>query len=203
MWMESRDASRFSALAQKTLAREWMRVKKIMVALLIGLPTAGLAAPSDPDKTTGDILQFAVPVAGLAVAVLKGDDEGEAQWLRNTTASFLATQVLKVAFNSTSWGQRPNGGQHSFPSGHVAFAASGAAFLTERYGWQYGLLGWAATGYVAYSRVDEHEHHWRDVAVGAGLSYGISKLFVTPETATQLAPIIGPGFIGLRWQRSF
>jgi hypothetical protein len=28
-------------------------------------------------------------------------------------------------------------------------------------------------------------------------------LFVTPEKATHLAPIIGPDFIGLRWGRSF
>jgi membrane-associated phospholipid phosphatase len=179
-------------------------VKKIIGAmLLVGMPTLGVAAPGDPDKTAGDVLQFAIPAAAFAVSAFKGDEEGEAQWARNTTASFLATQALKAAFNSTSWGERPNGGKGSFPSGHTAFAASGAAFLTERYGWQYGILAWAATGYVAYSRVDEHEHHWRDVAAGAALSYGISKLFVTPEEATHLAPIIGPKFIGLRWERSF
>lgn len=179
-------------------------MKKIIGAmLLVSVPSMGFAASGDPDKTAGDVLQFAIPAAAFAVSAFKGDEEGEAQWARNTTASFLATQVLKAAFNSTSWGERPNGGRGSFPSGHTAFAASGAAFLTERYGWQYGILAWAATGYVAYSRVDEDEHHWRDVAAGAALSYGISKLFVTPEEATHLAPIIGPKFIGLRWERSF
>ena len=177
--------------------------KIIAVLTLLCLPAISFAAPSDPDKTTGDILQFAVPAAALSVAWLKGDDEGETQWLRNTVASALATQVAKLAFNATAWGERPNGGRGSFPSGHTAFAASGAAFLTERYGWQYGILAWGLTGYVAYSRVDEREHHWRDVAAGAALSYGISKLFVTPESATHIAPVIGPGFIGLRWERSW
>jgi membrane-associated phospholipid phosphatase len=174
-----------------------------LVLLIFCLPGIAFAAPSDPDKTAGDILQFAIPAAALSVAWLKGDDDGEAEWLRNTTASFVATQVAKLAFNSTSLGERPNGGRGAFPSGHTAFAASGAAFLTERYGWQYGLGAWALTGYVAYTRVDEREHRWRDVAAGAALSYGISKLFVTPEAATHLAPIIGPHFIGLRWERSW
>lgn len=176
--------------------------KYLGVVLLLCLPEVSFAL-DDPDKTAGDVLQFAVPVAALSVAWIKGDEEGEKEWLRNTVASFLVTQATKAAFNSTSWGERPNGGRGSFPSGHTAFAASGAAFLTERYGWQYGLGAWAVTGFVAYSRVDEREHRWRDVAAGAALSYGVSKLFVTPENASHLAPIIGPGFIGLRWQRSW
>lgn len=177
--------------------------KYIGMFVLICLPASSFAGPGDPDKTAGDVLQFAVPLAALSVAWAKGDEEGEAEWARNTAASFVATQVLKAAVNSTSWGERPNGGKGSFPSGHTAFAASGAAFLTERYGWEYGLPAWALTGYVAYTRVDEHEHRWRDVAAGAALSYGISKLFVTPESATHIAPIIGPKFIGLRWERSW
>ena len=177
--------------------------KSIGMLLLLCLPTASFASSGDLDKTAGDVLQFAVPATAFAVAAFKGDEEGEKEWLRNTTASFLVTQATKLAFNSTSWGERPNGGHNSFPSGHTAFAASGAAFLTERYGWQYGIAAWAVTGFVAYSRVDEREHHWRDVAAGAALSYGISKLFVTPEAASHLAPIIGPKFIGLRWERSW
>lgn len=178
-------------------------MNKCIGMLLLLYSTISFAGLKDPDKTAGDVLQFAVPAAALAVASFKGDDEGEKEWLRNTTASFLVTQAAKLAFNSTSWGERPNGGRNSFPSGHTAFAASGAAFLTERYGWQYGIGAWAVTGFVAYSRVDEREHRWRDVAAGALLSYGISKLFVTPEAATHLAPIIGPKFIGLRWERSW
>ena len=177
--------------------------KYLGVLILLCLPGISSAAPSDFDKTSGDVLQFAIPAAAFSVAWFKGDEEGEKEWLRNTVASFLATQATKAAFNSTSWGERPNGGRGSFPSGHTAFAASGAAFLTERYGWQYGLGAWALTGFVAYSRVDEREHRWRDVAAGAALSYGISKLFVTPENATHIAPIIGPDFIGLRWERSW
>lgn len=172
-------------------------------ASAIAMPSIVLAGSTDTDKLAGDVLQLAIPATALSVAWFKGDDEGEWQWLRNTAASTVATQTVKLIFNTTALGRRPGGGHGSFPSGHTAMAASGAAFLTERYGWEYGLPAWAATGFVAYSRVDENEHHWWDVAAGAALSAGISKLFVTPESATHLAPIVGPDFIGLRWERSW
>ena len=37
----------------------------------------------------------------------------------------------------------------------------------------------------------------------AALSYGVAKLFVTPQYATHLAPVIGPDYLGLRWARSW
>jgi membrane-associated phospholipid phosphatase len=80
---------------------------------------------------------------------------------------------------------------------------SGATFLDRRYGWRWGAPAYAASAYIAYVRVDENKHHWRDVIASGVLSYGVAMLFVTPEKATHLAPIIGPDFIGLRWGRSF
>jgi hypothetical protein len=59
------------------------------------------------------------------------------------------------------------------------------------------------SGYVAYVRVDTDHHRWRDVIAGGLVGYAMSKLFVTPEGATQLAPLIGPDFLGMRWERSF
>jgi hypothetical protein len=59
------------------------------------------------------------------------------------------------------------------------------------------------TGYVAWVRVDNRDHHWRDVVAASALGYGVAKLFVTPENATHLAPVIGPDFLGLRWERSW
>jgi membrane-associated phospholipid phosphatase len=112
-------------------------------------------------------------------------------------------EITKLIFGNTGLGRRPNGGTMSFPSGHTTLTASGAAFLTERYGWQYGIGAWAITGFVAYSRVDEGYHNWWDCVAAGALAYGISKLFVTPQSATHIAPIVGPKFIGLRWERSW
>lgn len=171
-------------------------------AFLLTLGTAAGPARA-ADTISGHVVMSALPVAALALAYSKDDIEGEKQWLRNTLANQLLTSVARLGFNYTSLGERPTGHGYGFPSGHVAFAGSGAAFLSERYGWQYGVPAWLLTGYVAWVRVDNGDHHWQDVVVASALSYGVGKLFVTPEEATHLAPVIGPDFIGMRWQRSW
>jgi membrane-associated phospholipid phosphatase len=152
---------------------------------------------------SGHVVMSAIPVTALAIAYFKDDTEGEKQWLRNLLANQLLTSVARLGFNETSLGERPNGNGYGFPSGHVAFAGSGASFLEERYGWRYGVPAWLLTGYVAWVRVDNRDHHWRDVVASSALAFGVAKLFVTPENATHLAPVIGPDFLGLRWQRSW
>lgn len=178
-------------------------IRKIAVVAitcaLLAAPTAARAA----NVITGDIGMAIIPVTGLAMAFFKGDVEGQKQWLRNTLVNQALTSAARVGFNETSWGERPNGHGYGFPSGHVAFAASGASFLQERYGWHYGVPAWLLTGYVAWNRVDNDKHHWRDVIASGVLSYGVGKLFVTPENASYLAPVIGPDFLGMRWERSW
>lgn len=171
-----------------------------MLALL-GLYSGTAAAV--PEELPADIVTGLLPLASYAIAVFKDDDEGEKQFLRSTAVSLVVNTTLRLAFNGTSWGERPNGSPYGFPSGHTAFVTSSAAFLQDRYGWKYGLPAYALVGYVSYVRVDTDHHRWRDVAAGFAVSYGISKLFVTPQNATHIAPIIGPDFLGLRWQRSF
>jgi len=166
---------------------------------LFSLTTAARGA----DNLSGDIITGVVPAAAFALAYFQGDVEGEKQWLRNTLVNQTLTSAARLGFNNTSWGKRPDGGPYGFPSGHVAFLASGASFLQERYGWEYGVPAWMLTGYVAYVRVDNRNHHWRDVVASSLLAYGVGKLFVTPENALNLAPVIGPDFMGLRWERSW
>jgi membrane-associated phospholipid phosphatase len=172
------------------------------VAVVISLLSIGGTARA-ADAISGHVVMSALPVTALALAYFKGDTEGEKQWLRNVLVNQFLTSAARVGFNETSWGRRPNGHGYGFPSGHVAFAASGASFLEERYGWKYGVPAWLLTGYVAWVRVDNRDHHWRDVVAASALGYGVAKLFVTPENATHLAPVIGPDFLGLRWERSW
>lgn len=174
----------------------------VLIALT-GIHCASAVAGNDPDLVAADVLTGVIPLSGLAVAYFSGDIQGEKQWLRNTGVALVVTSTLKLAFNQTSLGKRPDGSPYGFPSGHAAFVMSGAAFLNERYGWKWGLPAIVGAAYVAYVRVDEGKHHWRDVIAGGALSYGVAMLTVTPEHATHLAPVIGPGFLGLRWERSF
>ena len=161
--------------------------------------TAAAAKPELPS----DIVMVLVPLAGYTIAHFKDDGEGEKQLLRSVAAGVVAHAITAAAFNYTSWGKRPNGRQYGFPSGHVALVTSGAAFLQDRYGWHYGVPAYLLAGYVAWQRVDTGHHYWRDVIGGGALAFGVSKLFVTPQNATHIAPVVGPDFIGLRWERSF
>lgn len=178
-------------------------------SLFICLLLLALALPATPAKAleadlfATDLLTAIVPLTGLAVAHFSDDDEGEKQWWRNTLENQVVTSALRVGFNETSWGERPNGSDYGFPSGHVSTVTSGAAFLGQRYGWKWGAPAYLASVYVAYVRVDDDKHHWRDAIAGAAVAYGVAWLTVTPEHATSLAPIIGPDFLGLRWQRSY
>lgn len=90
-----------------------------------------------------------------------------------------------------------------FPRVTSGYATSSAAYLQGRYGWRYGLPAHAGVVYIAHVRVDGDHHRLRDVIAGAAVSIGVSKLFVTPQSATHSAPVIAPVFLGMRWERSF
>ena len=164
---------------------------------------SGTAAAKIKPEFPGNVVMVGVPIAGYFIAQCKGDDEGQGQLLRSVAAGIVAHAIVAAAVNYTSWGERPNGGRHAFPSGHVALVTSGAAFLQDRYGWRYGLPAYALVGYVADVRVRTGHHRWRDVVGGVAVGWGVSKFFVTPQNATYIAPVIGPRFIGFRWERSF
>lgn len=178
----------------------------IAAALMLCPLTAPAAV--DEDEYTGqelsaDILTGLLPIATWGIARYKDDGDGEGQFLRSTAVSLVLNTSLRVAFNETSWGERPNGSPYGFPSGHAAFATSSAAFLQDRFGWKFGVPAYAVVGYVAWVRVDTDHHRWRDVVAGVALSMGVSRLFVTPHDATHIAPIVGPDWLGMRIERSF
>lgn len=177
----------------------------IALALLL-CPLAAPAAAEDEYsdlELSADILTALLPIATWGIAHYKDDGEGEGQFLRSTAVSLLLNNSLRVAFNETRWGTRPNGGPYGFPSGHAAFATSSAAFLQDRFGWKYGVPAYVMVGYVSYVRVATNHHRWRDIAAGVALSMGVSRLFVTPHDATHMAPIVGPDWLGMRIERSF
>lgn len=184
-----------------------MRKLHLSAAMAVMLTLHSIPAAADDEysgsELSADIVTGLLPLTAYAITYFKDDREGGKQFLRSNAVSLVLNTTLRVAFNETSWGERPNGSPYGFPSGHTAFVVSSAAFLQDRYGWKYGLPAYALVGYVSYVRVDTDHHRWRDVIAGAALSWGVSKLFVTPEKATHIAPIIGPEFLGLRWERSF
>ena len=179
-----------------------LAARMILGGLLAALPLSASAA----DATTllvGDVVTGLSPFVSFGIAYFKDDTEGEKQWARTIAINEIVNTGLRVGLNNTSWGRRPDGSQYGFPSGHAGFVFAQAAFLQERYGWKYGVPAFVVASGVSYIRVREDKHRWRDVIAGGGLAYGISFLTVTPLGALHLAPVVGPDWIGIRFQRSF
>lgn len=66
--------------------------------------------------------------------------------------------------------QRPDmSNNHSFPSGHVALAFTGAELLRQEYGTAYGIAGYAVATSVAFFRLYNNKHWINDVLMGAGI----------------------------------
>lgn len=66
--------------------------------------------------------------------------------------------------------QRPDlSNKHSFPSGHVALAFTGAELLRTEYGNTYGIAGYALATSVALLRLYNNRHWLNDVLMGAGI----------------------------------
>ena len=181
-----------------------MRTAPAIVILATLLLHAGNAAASDAQTLrAGDIVTGLTPFVTFGIAYFKHDTEGEKEWVRDLVVNEVLNTGLRVAFNHTSLGKRPDGSSYGFPSGHAGFMFSQAGFLQERYGWAYGGPALLLASAVSYIRVREDKHYWRDVIAGGALGYGVALLTVTPLKATHLAPIVGPDWIGIRFDRSF
>jgi membrane-associated phospholipid phosphatase len=183
------------------------------------------ATPScaDPIQTAGDVLQFVPALTGLGLTYLYDADAdrsariaakevsdpvehgvpyrlifdrdatGRLQLVESGAVTGATTLVLKAAVDK----KRPNGHAHSFPSGHAADAAFGAAFLQRRYGWWYGVPAYALTGFVAWSRVESDEHFPEDVIAGAAFGIIGSYIFSRPYHGVEITPVAGDGVYGL------
>ena len=123
----------------------------VSVALMniAGVPSA--VAKSQNEKV-GDILQYAIPLTGLGMAVAKHDNEGMKQLGKTLLVNTATTYGLKYAFNDTSLGERPNGGNILFRLGIPAMRVqvrhlSGNAMAGNMVHWQcYPQAMWAGHG---------------------------------------------------------
>lgn len=109
--------------------------------------------------TTGR-LKHSEKIGGLGVDLLQAQ-----------IVSGVITDGLKLATDRT----RPNGGSHSFPSGHTSTAFATAAVLQSHFGWKVGVPAYVLAGYVATSRVANGDHFVSDVVFGAGIGMAAGR----------------------------
>lgn len=189
------------------------RLRRAALAALLLLASGNAAADryladfkDEPVRASSDFFQLANPLAAFAVALYKRDGYGVLQYGANFVVTAGTTEALKRATNDTSWGRRPDGRDHAFPSGHVSVACSAAAFLHDRYDWRHGAALYVTSAWTAYARVRNGDHHWRDVIAGCALAAGVSKLITSPfeRHGVQIDPVLTPdGALGVSMRMHF
>jgi len=164
------------------------------IALILSgiLPTMVNAEDSNL-RSFGDVMQVALPAAGLAGTFMADDPEGRYQWAKAVGGTLATVHVWKVAVDKT----RPDAvGSGSFPSGHTAGAFSGAAFIDSRYGHWWGIPAYLCAIVTGYSRVNADAHFWNDVVAGASTAMMFNWYFTSPysERVSLLPAEMGDGY---------
>lgn len=168
--------------------------KLVVVTLvsLLWLPQQGKAA-SDIE-VAGDWIQILIPSMAYGTTLYLADTKGENQMYKSFVTNLGVTYALKVGINRT----RPNGGDHSFPSGHTSASFQGASFIHARYGWKYAIPAYIGASFVGYSRVYANKHFTSDVLAGAVIGTLSSFYFATPYKGLNISPSANNGQYGLQ-----
>ena len=163
----------------------------LVAVLLSGTPAF---AKNDSIETAGNVVKFALPVAGLAAALYHEDADGALQ----LGVSWIGAYGVGVLFKQFVREERPDHmGHDSFPSDSTATAFAAASSLQVRYGWSYGLPAYALATFVGVSRVEADKHHWHDVAAGAVIGWAIGQLLTDPyEPFPEIQAYAGHGGAG-------
>lgn len=142
-----------------------------MFALILSAASGAYAR--DGFELYGDIGQIALPVTALAMTVTYDNREGTIQLAK----AFIAAEAIAYGLTYSINSRRPNGGNHSFPSGHTAAAFTGASFIQQRYGMEYGIPAYIAATLVGVSRITSDNHYLQDVVAGAAIGISANLIF--------------------------
>lgn len=167
-------------------------------------------------SSADDFLQYSPTLLnmGLHVAGLKDNQKPKelfTLFLLGTGTYTVITQGMKYAINET----RPDGTDHSFPSGHTATAFFGARMLDRSFGKKYPLIsigGYALATATGAMRIANNKHWATDVAMGAAIGIASAEIahWAYPKlkksldkTSLQWEPIVAPNFYAARVSYAF
>ncbi len=166
--------------------RQFRVINRSTLLVLLMVFTQNSVFASKSIEQAGDALQILVPSVAYATTLYLNDKKGQAQFYKAFATNLAITFGLK---NSVAK-KRPNGGIHSFPSGHTSAAFQGAAFIHKRYGLQYSIPAYLAAGFVGYSRVESKYHFNEDVIAGAAIGIISSFYFTTSFHNISIRPLL-------------
>jgi membrane-associated phospholipid phosphatase len=167
-------------------------------------------------STADNYLQYSPTLIniGLHVAGIQDKQMSKdlmAVFLIGTGSYTVLTQGLKYAINET----RPDGSDHSFPSGHTATAFFGARMLDRAYGKRYPLVsigGYALATTTGAMRLANNKHWTTDVAMGAAIGIASAEIghWIYPKlkkslnkTSLHWEPIVAPNYYAAHISYSF
>jgi len=157
---------------EKVLKR--LKGKKLLLSAVLAF-VVNLQA--DWKSDTGDVLQIALPLAGLGGTYIADDKEGRWMLVKGFGLNMAVTHTTKQLVEK--W--RPRGqNADTFPSGHTAAAFGGAAFIQTRYGYTYGIPAYALAAFTGYSRITSENHYADDVVAGASIAMMSNWAFTEP-----------------------
>jgi len=104
---------------------------------------------------------------------------------RDASESLFLATVLVTGTKYTVNRERPDGGGHSFPSGHAITAFCFAPVVQKYGGWELGIPAYALATLTAFARVEGYHHYLSDVIAGAALGIIVGNAVVyTPKDVT-------------------
>jgi membrane-associated phospholipid phosphatase len=153
------------------------------------------AAYGQSQRSVGDFLATAVPLATLGTELYRGDREGAWQYGLTFATAAASTELLK----KTTHVERPDGTNDlSFPSGHASAAFSAAAYVRQRHGLQAASPLYLTALYVGHTRVAAKRHRWADIA-GSALVCELAAGWLVrraPDSAVVMSATVGRRHIG-------
>lgn len=128
-------------------------------------------------RDIGDVLRYAIASVALGVVAVT-DFNLVYPFVLSVLVAQGLVEVLKKTMNYTPWGDRPDGHDDGFPSGHVAGAFSGAWLFYFVYGWEVAVIPLFLGAIAALSRVLAKKHNIVQVTVSIILTYVIAEHFL-------------------------
>jgi membrane-associated phospholipid phosphatase len=143
-----------------------------------------LSGGSTQIEGVGNTMLYIQLINSVATVAIKGDQEGAKQLAYTLGASAAITEIGKKTLNNVHiagnrLGERPNGGDFNFPSGHTSWTTANAWFMYKRYGIKYAALPIAGAAFTAYSRIEAKKHDIKGVTAGALVGILSAEYFTT------------------------
>lgn len=156
----------------------------------------GFAGASDDLLLGADVLRILIPASAYSMTYMKDDKTGRGQFHKAFLSTVGATYGLKLAVDK----ERPNGGNHSFPSGHTSIAFSGASFIQKRYGWKPGIPAYMAASLTGWICIETDRHYIEDVLAGAAIGTVFTYIFTAPFEDVSLVITTNNGRYGAEFR---